>query len=120
MTCRVTRQIVFHRFKSRDIGVLVANVRVEALASYAMLEVQRWDEPGLGPQQGFNAELSIGAAVHAEECLVHLELGTAFYAEVNDAKRISLPKLIEACCQCFGISTDQITWRQSDEALADI
>ena len=63
------------------IALLQVQTAVSTLAKIHNCKIQHWEEPGLGPQLGFNVVLSNGIEVHLEEFTLKPELGITVLAD---------------------------------------
>jgi hypothetical protein len=100
-----------------SVALLQVQAAVSTLAKIHNYKIQHWEEPGLGPQLGFNVVLSNGIGVHLEEFTLKPDLGIAVHADSFVVNSDNLDNVIECCLSELFAPESVVIWRQSKSAL---
>ena len=98
-----------------SIALLQVQAAVSTLAKMHNFKIQHWEEPGLGPQLGFNVVLSNGIGVHLEESTLKPNFGITVHADSLVINSKNLDNIINCCLSELFAPESVVIWRQSKE-----
>jgi hypothetical protein len=114
-------QILEHRFPSgADWDIAGLSVSLDDLAARLGIELQGWDEDGLGAARGTFIRLPSGRIVLIRE-LAHVAKhlgwrGTDIVADAGDLVALGVGPLIDEVVSVFGLSDGVIAWAAGEDA----
>ena len=120
-TMKQITQVLEHRFPSGfDWGIAGLSVSLDDLAARFGVDLQGWDEDGLGPARGAFIRLPSGRVVLIRE-LAHVAkhyswCGIDVIADAGDLVASGVCPLIDEVVSAFGISDGMIAWAAGEEA----
>lgn len=114
-------QIVEHRYPSGgEWAIAGLSVSLDDLAAQLGLDLQSWDDDGLGPARGAFIRLPSGRVVLVQE-LAHAAKhlgwrGTDVIADAGDVVTLGVRPLIDEVVSACGLSKEAIGWAAGEEA----
>jgi hypothetical protein len=110
-------QIESMNCRGPSVALLQVQTAVSTLAKIHSYNIQHWEEPGLGPQLGFNVVLSNGVGIHLEEFSLKPDFGITVHADSFDINSNNLDNVIDCCLAELFAPESVVMWRQAKENL---
>jgi hypothetical protein len=113
------RQVSEYRFPNIDFSVVTLRVSLDEIAERFGLNIETWEEDGLGPARGMFIGFPSGRVMllrELEYALKHLgEHGPTVWIEAGAMAALGVEPLINEVLEGLGLSADTVAWRPSDD-----
>jgi hypothetical protein len=112
-------QVYDYRFPNADFPIMRFQVRISEIARSLGLEIESWEEDGLGPARGMLLRLPTGRVVLFRE-LQHLidhyrEMGPYVHVDAAVIAEFGVEPLINEVLTSLDLPQQMVDWRASSE-----